>query len=753
MVTPVDKSQPYALLASLLTSSNIPADLPQDLNYELLLKGSIFVLQNDASPDAVQILQLAAQSCPSAEVQTLAMNSLADLQSTNEAANIALFDLAIYHDNDYAQNLLLSRDITSIDLSISVLFHFLVNKPTRFLELDPDFKIISKAAFDSKNQSIASRILQIARNNGFNHWATIVESIHSATPESYIPFLASYPRFSASDQEIAIHYLSQKAIDGSIPSRDTLCELFLQHEDLRARDLALSNLFSPQDLTRRALFLFLTEQWSDYESLDFSHALLNAAYESAPQSLRRRLLSQSRYTGQIAWLQERPTLARQRWIKNLTDLDWNQVVQQLSTANQYQDLWKLAQSAPPVWSSVILSLLAKTEFMPTAPDENEQYRKLIDLVSAASQMQPQIHVDKTIITTQDNLATLVISPGGRLLISAGSSQVLHRWSLPQGEEISDPIYGPAPQARALAFSPDGQFFTLANGDNHIRIFRADDGKLIKTLEGHSGLIRSLLVHPDGRTMFSAGFDGTLCAWRFPLGPRISIISQTSEEIFECCLTMDGKTLISAGSDRLISVWNWPEGKLIRTLSGHTATILSLSTAADSQWVASASRDQTIRIWNFSSGKQLQSIPTGDHKITALAFHPCEQYLFAATYSGSILVYNTSTGNITLQLRQHTQPVVSLAITPDGNSLISGSADGKITIFNLLPFLLARQPVETKGREQMTTIEHLMTDSNLPPDSRAWLTMRIELIRWKNRYDIEISEPQHIQLNDFDIELD
>ncbi len=354
MVTPAHKPQQYELLASLLSSSNIPTNLPQDLHYELLLKGSIFVLQHDASPQAVHILQLAAQSCPSVEVQNLAINALAELQNTNENANKALFDLAIHQGNGYAQIYIRKQDISSIDHSTSVLFHFLFNKPTRFLELDPDFQIITEAAFSSENQSIISHILQIAHKNGFKHWAIIMESILSATPQSYLPLLAAFPRFSALDQEIAIQYLSQKAIDGSIPSRDALCELFLQHDDQRARDLALANSFSPQDLTHRALFYFLTEQWLDYERLDFSHTLLNAAYESAPQSLRRRLLSQSRYTGQIAWLQERPALNRQRWIKNLTDLDWNQIIQQLSAADQHSDLWKLAQSAPPIWGSVDL---------------------------------------------------------------------------------------------------------------------------------------------------------------------------------------------------------------------------------------------------------------------------------------------------------------------------------------------------------------------------------------------------------------
>jgi hypothetical protein len=90
--------------------------------------------------------------------------------------------------------------------------------------------------------------------------------------------------------------------------------LFIQHDDAAARQLALDLGHAPRDPIQRALFFFLAEQWDRYEKLDFHHTLIGTAYESASPSLRKRLLSHSRYAGQLEWLQTLSgAIARAGW--------------------------------------------------------------------------------------------------------------------------------------------------------------------------------------------------------------------------------------------------------------------------------------------------------------------------------------------------------------------------------------------------------------------------------------------------------
>ncbi len=110
---------------------------------------------------------------------------------------------------------------------------------------------------------------------------------------------------------------------------------------------------------------------------------------------------------------------------------------------------------------------------------------------------------------------------------------------------------------SVAISPDGR--TLVNGsyDKTIKIWNIASGQLIRTLQGHSGLVNSVAISPDGRT------------------------------------------LVSGGGDKTIKIWNIASGQLIRTLQGHSGLVNSVAISPDGRTLVSGSHDQTIKIWRLS----------------------------------------------------------------------------------------------------------------------------------------------------------
>lgn len=67
---------------------------------------------------------------------------------------------------------------------------------------------------------------------------------------------------------------------------------------------------------------------------------------------------------------------------------------------------------------------------------------------------------------------------------------------------------------SLAFSPDGA--VLASGESYetnlVRLWAADDGTLLRTLEGHTAGVTSLLFSPDGGFLVSGSYDGLIRLW-------------------------------------------------------------------------------------------------------------------------------------------------------------------------------------------------------------------------------------------------
>jgi WD40 repeat protein len=719
----------------------------------LLLRGALFTLEQDGSPEAIEILLEGAFSPLPDPIPALAMTTLSRLALTgSRPAWDAIYTLAVVHNSPTALEFIRQRPFQGNRTDLQAIFLLLSGRLAELHHLDPQFQLITRFFLAEAYPDLQHRILEAANASGLNAWSVIVYAANQPTADSIQRIHDQFPSFQETERQLALDLLDQLAKRNNILARESICQLFIDFEYTPARTLALANGYSPPSAVQSALFYFLAEQWQIYEYLDFNQSLLAAAYESAGPYIRKRILFLSRYSGRIEWMEGLSSSSRQRWLWDLNDADWELAIGSLRTSENFVDLWKLAQEAPPAWSRKILAVLAGSGWQPVLSEENEGFQQLIALAAGIENDTPPITSVQTWPSPSPDITCLALNQDGSRLAIAGSNSIIHLWGIYKAASPLPPIIGPAPQTRALSFCPDGEYLVAANGDYSIRAYRLSDGKMVKSFEGHTALVRSLTFSPDGRTLFSASFDGTLRAWRFPQGSELKRINVGKSELFGVAASPDGQILLTGGADQLLHVFRWPDGEKLWEISGHKNTITNLVNVPRGQLAASTGRDGMIYLWNYVAGRSISHL-SADELVTALAFHPNEQFLIGGTAQGNVIVWNVSTGKKVESISAHRNMVSGLNASPDGQHLFTACGDGSISILDLQIFTWSLAPIGNNRSQTLAQVEQRLRQAAQKPVERDWLLLIAELIRWRQRFDVEIDEArQVISVGEFDIEL-
>jgi WD40 repeat protein len=141
------------------------------------------------------------------------------------------------------------------------------------------------------------------------------------------------------------------------------------------------------------------------------------------------------------------------------------------------------------------------------------------------------------------------------------------------------------------------------------------GRLLATLQGHTGAVWSVALAADGQLLASGGGDGTARLWsladlrpgeRSMLGMQeastgrlLTTVQSRSGAVWSVALAADGRLMASGSGDGRVWLWEPSTGQPIATLQGHTGGVWGLALSADGHLLASGSEDGTVRLWSLA----------------------------------------------------------------------------------------------------------------------------------------------------------
>jgi len=262
---------------------------------------------------------------------------------------------------------------------------------------------------------------------------------------------------------------------------------------------------------------------------------------------------------------------------------------------------------------------------------------------------------------------------------APKSRVQLLWSAGK----NDPYSSHKARVSALCISPDGGIVASGSDDKSIKLWSAQKGKLIKTLEGHSSALSALRFSPKGSILASGSKDGKMILWSTRSWDLLNSIDTGIGELNSIAFSPDGAFVASASSTS-IKIWDVQTGKLYKKMGGllgTSARVLAWSPAGKT--LASGGLGYKLKLWDIETGKDISTIkgPEGS-QVYCLAFSPGGSLLASGGSDRDVRIWNVSEAKLVQSLSGHDKAVSAVVFGPDGKVIISASADESIKIWRI-----------------------------------------------------------------------
>ncbi len=255
------------------------------------------------------------------------------------------------------------------------------------------------------------------------------------------------------------------------------------------------------------------------------------------------------------------------------------------------------------------------------------------------------------------------------------------------------------EVSSVAYSADGQSILGAGTEDGVRVWRASDGSLLRTVrpwiaQGREGYDATIMrLSPDGSLMAGASWTRSdpdwyvIDVWRTDDESQVATMrARRSFLVSDLAISPDGASLAIGGQEGWY-VFRIADGTLVHTLpppeaGGRAIPTYGAAFSADGQTIATSGANGSVRVWRAGEGTLLHTLLEGVSQSrlgpNPLAISADGQLV--ALGSGSsrdarARIWRTSDGALVHTLVDLSAEITMLAFSPDAELLASSYAGG------------------------------------------------------------------------------
>jgi len=276
------------------------------------------------------------------------------------------------------------------------------------------------------------------------------------------------------------------------------------------------------------------------------------------------------------------------------------------------------------------------------------------------------------------------SHNDNLLATASADKTIKLWRARDGKEIRT-FSGSSSSILEVTFNATDMLILGVNISGNIMIWEVETGTLKRTFKPDEDKFTCASFHPEKNLIITGTEKSHVICLDFETGEQISVYKAIPGDIgysgnFEYKATKtimysnNGKYIIAGKEDKTAIVWDAEKGNQIRkykqtryTCSGCAASALISN---DNKYIFSAYSD-SVKMFDFKTGNLIREFSNRKGNLGKLAISHDDKYIGVEQY-GNVNVWNINTGKLVNTFSEKSKRITSLAFSPDGDKIITGN---------------------------------------------------------------------------------
>ncbi|KZC15080.1 Notchless protein like protein 1 [Dufourea novaeangliae] len=255
------------------------------------------------------------------------------------------------------------------------------------------------------------------------------------------------------------------------------------------------------------------------------------------------------------------------------------------------------------------------------------------------------------------------NPECQYLVSASKDGDLRIWDTVHCQTVRV-LSGHTKSVTCVKWGGSGLIYS-ASQDRTIKVWRAEDGILCRTLEGHAHWVNTLALN----------VDYVLRTGLYHLGKNADKTENTLEHAKKRYESVGEEILVSGSDDFTLFLWKpQKEKKTIARMTGHQQLINDVKFSPNGRIIASASFDKSIKLWESNTGKYIASLRGHVQAVYSIAWSADSRLLVSGSADSTLKVWNMKTKKLCQDLPGHADEVYAVDWSPDGLRVGSGGKD-------------------------------------------------------------------------------